>query len=147
MKTAFFRLVTGIAAVYHILLAAAGLLCPAGPLEKLIAVAFGVAVKTDAVMVVVLKFVSAYMLVFGVLLLLLARDPGRYRALAAPALILFGVRFVNRLVFFGTLTAAGMTVSRNVIGTGLILFFFAAILLSLPKAGDPGHAHVSSADA
>ncbi len=136
MKNSIFRIVAGSAAAYHILLAAAGLLCPADTIEKVVAVAFGVALEVGPQLGLIIKFVSAYLLAFGVMLLLLSLNPVKYRALALPALVLFGLRFVNRLVLFSALTSAGMTVSRNVTGTGFILFYFVAILVWFRKKDD-----------
>lgn len=136
MKEKSFRIVTCIAAAYHILLAATGLLCPVSTVEKVIAIAFGLGVEVGPLLGLVVKFTSVYMLAFGVMLLLLSSNPSKYRVFAMPALLLFGLRFVNRLVFFSTLSTAGITVSRNITGTGLLLFFFAAMLVSLPKKDD-----------
>ena len=136
MKEKLFRLVTGIAGVYHVLLAVAGFLLPEDAVENVIQMVFGVTLAIDPVLGLIVKFTSVYMLAFGVMLLLLATNPAKYRAFALPALILFGLRFLNRLIFFGTMTSAGMTASRNIVGTGLILFFFVAILVLLPKKDD-----------
>ena len=133
MNNRIFSIVTGIAGAYHILLAVAGFLLPRTLVEKVISTAFGVVLEVDPQLSLIVKFVSVYMLAFGVMLLILASNPVKYRVFAIPALVLFGLRFVNRLLFFNALTALGMPVSRNVVGTVLILLFFVAILVFLPK--------------
>lgn len=133
MKLNIFRSVAGIAAAYHVFLGAAGILCPAETIEQVIASAFGVTLEVGPPLDLVIKFASVYVLAFGVMLLLLASNPTKYRALAIPALLLFGLRFVNRVLFFSAVGDAGVTNSRNLIGVGLILFFFVAILVTLPK--------------
>tara|TARA_B100000809_G_scaffold259040_1_gene303287 strand:+ start:152 stop:604 length:453 start_codon:yes stop_codon:yes gene_type:complete len=145
MKNRIFRVVTGVAGVYHILLAAAGFLCPADTVAKLVGMAFGIDLDLDAdpQLALIVKFVSVYMLAFGVMLLVLSSNPIQYRAFAIPALVLFGLRLVTRILFFSMLTSAGMSVSRNVIGTGLIFIFFAAILFSLPTKQHEGQEHAS----
>ena len=140
-----FSLVTGVAGVYHILLALAGALCPASTIQEVVSFAFGVTLDVGPQLALVAKFVSAYMLAFGVMLLLLALDPKKYRGFAIPALALFGVRFLNRVLFFGTLGEAGMGTGRNLTGTAIILFFFVAILVLLPKKQeDSGHDNASA---
>ncbi len=100
MKTRMFRIVTGIAAAYHIFLAAVCLLCPVDTVVKLVDIAFGVALQANPQFALISKFTSVYMLVFGVMLLVLSSEPTRYRALAIPALVLFWLRFANRIIFF-----------------------------------------------
>ena len=136
MKEKFFKTVTGIAAAYHILLGVAGFLCPAATVERVIAFAFGLAVEVDPLLSLIVKFSSVYMLAFGIMLLLVSLNPIKYRIFVIPAAVLFGFRLFNRIIFFSTLTDAGMTASRNVVGTGLILFFFVAMLASLPRKED-----------
>ena len=133
MSNKIFSVFTGIAGAYHILLAAAGFMLPSDMVARVINIAFGVPLDVDPELLLAVRFSSVYMLAFGVMLLILALNPVRYRALAFPALILFGLRFVNRLLYFNTMTASGMPVSRNVIGIILISLFFAGILVFLPK--------------
>lgn len=133
MRRRIFSIVTGIAGAYHILLAAAGFMLPPDTVAKVIDVAFGVPLDINAELTLAVRFSSVYMLAFGVMLLILALNPVRYRVFAIPALILFGLRFINRLLYFNDITSSGMPVSRNVTGTVLIFLFFAGILLFLPR--------------
>ncbi len=144
MKNRIFTIATGIAGAYHLLIAAAGFLCPVDTVVKVVDVAFGVVLEVGPQLALILKFVSVYMLAFGVMLLVLSSNPIKYRAFAMPALVLFGLRLINRILFFSMLTSAGMSVSRNVIGTGLIFIFFTAILFSLPKKKYEGQEHANT---
>lgn len=134
MKNTIFKATTGIAGLYHVLLAAIGLLFPIEITAKAFTVALGISVSITPELTFIAKFVSVYMLAFGIMLLIVAYNPIKYRAFAWPALALFGARFLNRVIFFGLLsTTFGMTASRNLIGSALILFFFVAIWLTMPK--------------
>ncbi len=133
MKNTLFKAFTGIAGIYHVLLGVIGSLFPIEATAKAFNVALGIGVSITPELTFIAKFVSVYMLAFGIMLLILAYDPIKYRAFAWPALTLFGARFLNRVIFFSLLSSTfGMTVSRNLIGSGLILLFFAAIWLTMP---------------
>ncbi|MFK5923702.1 MAG: hypothetical protein QM496_16105 [Verrucomicrobiota bacterium] len=133
MRIRLFKVATVIAGGYHTLLGLAGLLFPLDVIVKVVAMVFGIVLEVGSQLSLILKFTSVYLLVFGVMLLVLSSNPVRYRGLAIPALILFGTRFVNRLVLFAALTAAGMPVIRNVVGTAQILILFLVIAFCLPK--------------
>jgi hypothetical protein len=134
MKNSMFKLVTGIAGLYHVLLAAIGLLFPVEITAKAFNVALGVNIAVTPQLGFIGKFIAVYMLAFGIMLLMIARNPIKYRALAYAAVALFGIRFLNRVLFFSLLTSTlGMTATRNLIGSALIFFFFIAILLTIPK--------------
>ena len=134
MKATLFRIVTGTAAAYHIVLAVAGVFSPPEIAAQIIRSAFGVELEVTPLIASVVRFAAVYMLAFGGMLLLLAWKPCEYRLLRIPVLGLFALRFVNRLIFFGTFTSLGLSFSRNVVGMGLILLFFVAILTLQPKS-------------
>jgi len=146
MKNRIFKIVTLVAGAYHVILAVAGLLCPADMAVKVVTMAFGITLELGPQIALILKFASVYMLVFGIMLLILAYNPIKYRAIAIPALVLFGIRLINRIILFSTLTAAGMSVTRNIIGTAHIFFFFLAILLCLPWKQTADQEHEKTED-
>lgn len=134
MKNNIFKIVTGIAGVYHILLGAIGLLFPIEITSKAFGVALGVNIAATPQLGFIGKFIAVYMVAFGIMLLILAFNAVKYRVLAYPALAVFGIRFLNRVFFFSLLsTTFGMTWQRNFIGSALILLFFVAIFLTMPK--------------
>jgi len=134
MKNNVFKLVTGIAGAYHVLLAAIALLFPIEVTSKVFTLALGVNIAPNPQLEFIGKYVGVYLLAFGLMLLILAYNPVKYRSFAYPALALFGIRFLNRIFFFSALSSTfGMTVSRNLIGSALIFLFFIGILLTLPK--------------
>lgn len=137
MKNKIFKIVTGIAGVYHVLLAAIALLLPSEITSKAFSFALGVNITVTPQLEFIGKFVGVYMLAFGIILLILAFNPAKYRALTYAGLTVFGIRFLNRIFFFSMLsTTFGMTASRNLIGSGLILLFFIGMLLTMPKKQD-----------
>ena len=135
MKLNILKATTGIAGAYHLVLALVGLCAPTDMLIRTVDMAFGVTLAISPQLGLILKFTSVYMLAFAAMLLLVSFNPVRYRVFVFPALILFGLRFVNRVLFFGTLTSVGMSLPRNLLGTGVIFLFFVTMLLCLPKRG------------
>ncbi len=146
MKTKIYKITTGIAGGYHVLIAAAGLLLPPHLMAKVAEMAFGITFEMDPQLSVLAKFTSVYMLAFGVALIFLSRNPIKYRAFTWPALILFAIRFVTRVFFFSTLATAGMPASRNISGAVLILGFFLALLITMPKSDSEEGSDESAAD-
>ena len=141
MKLNIFKAATGIAGVYHIALALVGLFLSAEVTAKVSELAMGVVLTSDAQTLLVARFAAAYMLAFGIMLLLLAADPRKYRMLAVPAAVLFGVRFLNRILLFNVVSSTfGMSWTRNFVGTAIIFVFFAAIFLTMPKRAEAAEA-------
>lgn len=123
MKATWFRITAGLAAVYHLVLGAALLVMPAGALGGITRVFLGTELEIDARMGMVGKFSSAYLLAFGVMLALLCLKPQQLRALVIPALVLFGIRLANKLVFM-TAIEESFDISR-----GRSLFAIASLAL------------------
>ena len=135
MKRNIFKAATAVAGVYHIILAVIGLLFSAEMTTKASQIALGVVLKVDPQMMFVAKFAAAYMLAFGIMLLVLAYNPVKYSLLAVPAAVLFGVRFLNRIFLFNAVSSTlGMSWTRNFIGSAVIFLFFALIYFTRPTA-------------
>jgi hypothetical protein len=135
MKTTLFKAFTGIAGLYHILLGLCGLLLPIETFASVSELILGLRPEVDPQFQLAAKFASTYILAFGILLLVLFKDPIRYRILAIPVLTLFGVRLINKLVFFGTIGEYfDVPVARNAFAVACVALFFFGILLTLPKA-------------
>ena len=134
MSALLFRIITGIAAVYHLLLGLAGLLLPIETFARFSSVFLGVSPSIDAQFHLITKFSAAYILAFGIMLLLLALNPVKNRVLVIPVLALFGVRLLNKIVFFDTIGSSfDVEPVRNIISVVTVLFFFTAILLTRPR--------------
>ena len=137
MKTILFRLTAGIAGVYHLLLGAAFLVLPAEKLSGTAKGFLGVGIEFDAKLAMVGKFASAYILAFGVMLMLLCWKPVKLRALVIPVLLLFGVRLVNKLVFLTSIEGTfGVDRGRSLFAIASLALIFAVMAWARP-ASDP----------
>ncbi len=136
MKNSIFKISTGLVGVYHVILGAIALLLPVEITAQAFQTILGISLNIDAQLLFIGKFVGVYMLVFGIMLILVASNPVKYRVFAWPAIVLFGIRLINRIFFFTALTTTlGMSPSRNIIGTIFILIFFVVMWVSMPKKG------------
>ena len=134
-KAIIFQIAAGIVGAYHVLLAMLALLGPGDLLGDVARLALGVELDPDGQVILAARFAGAYLLAFGVMMLLLAGRPTQYRAMVIPALILFGVRVLVRLVSFNLLSdVAGMSATRNMVGIALLLTFFIVLLVTRPRA-------------
>ena len=137
VKTILFRLTAGIAGVYHLLLGAAFLVLPAEKLSGTAKGFLGVGIEFDAKLAMVGKFASAYILAFGVMLMLLCWKPVKLRALVIPVLLLFGVRLVNKLVFLTSIEGTfGVDRGRSLFAIASLALIFAVMAWARP-ASDP----------
>lgn len=80
------------------------------------------------------KFIAAYGIAFGVMMLLLALQPERYRNIVWAAVALVVVRVFERIFFYDLLNEAfGITMSSNIITITIISIFAGALVLFMPK--------------
>lgn len=134
MKTAFFKSLSGLIGIYHVILGVIGLILPIETVVKAFGVTLGVTLEINNQLTYIAKFTSAYIFVFGLAALILASNPIKYRSFAGPIAALFGIRFISRIVFFTALTSTfGMSAMRNIIGSALILFCCLGIWLARPS--------------
>ncbi len=140
MKGLIFRLTTGIAAVYHVILGIAMLVLPAEGLAAVKPLFLGFVVEVDPQLAMAGKFAGSYVLAFGVTLALLCARPQRMRALVVPALVLFGIRLANKLVFMSAIEEAfGVTRGRGLFAVATLAVIFGLIAWSRPeKPETPG---------
>lgn len=137
MKKRLFRITTGIAAVYHLFLGIAMLVLPAGAMGGITRVFLGTEVEVDPSLSMIGKFAAAYILAFGVMLGLLWLKPERLRALVIPALVLFGIRLANKLVFMAEIEAIfGVTRGRSIFALVVLAVIFGIMAWTRPM-GDP----------
>ena len=135
MKQRFFRVTTGIAAAYHLVLGMALLLLPVGAMDPVTRIFLGTELEFGPQMSMIGKFVSAYILAFGVMLSLLCWNPARLRALVIPVLVLFGIRLVNKLVFLTTIEETfGVTRGRSMFAVASLAVIFAVMAWTRPTA-------------
>ena len=138
MKSTIFRVTTGVAGAYHLILGLALCLLPAGSLNGAARLFLGVGLDIDPQLAMAARFSSAYILVFGIMLILLCREPRRLRVLVVPALVLFGIRLINKLVWMGTLEESlGVSRGRGMLGIGMLAAIFGLILFTMPRGREP----------
>ena len=137
MKTRLFRVTTALAAVYHFLLGMALLVLPAGAVGQVTRMFLGIELEFDAQLSLIGKFASSYILAFGIMLGLLCWSPVRLRALVVPALVLFGLRLVNKLVFLTTIEEAfGVARGRSLFALCSLAVIFGVMAWARPAGGD-----------
>lgn len=120
MKTKVFQAVAGLAGVYHALLAAVGTFASTDTIQSIIRSTYGVNLTITDQMYYVVKFTSAYFTAFAVAMLLLAWKPVQYSNLVWVAVGLFGMRLLDRLLFYNGLKETfqfGLTQELFTIGT------------------------------
>lgn len=139
VKPRILKITTGIAAVYHLLLGSALLLLPAENLSGITRFFLGTELDFDPTLTLIGKFVSAYLLAFGVMLTLLWVNPVRHRALVIPALVLFGIRLAGKLVFWATIEETfGISRNRSLFAFASLAVIFGLMVWAKPKGENSG---------
>ena len=134
MKSKVFKIVTWIGSIYHILLGLIGTFASSDTIYSIVNSVYGVNPTQGAEFIVFAKFISVYMIAFGIMLGILAYNPTRYKILVWPAVILFGIRIVERTVFFGLIAEAFQITTPQNMKTVVTITIMALLLLLLrPK--------------
>jgi len=133
------KILAGFMGVYHILMGVLGI--ASGSLAAWGAHAlWHASVTVDPQFTYLAKFLGAYVVAFGIMMLLIAKDPVRYGALVYPAVAVAIIRIGERLVFAGELKAAfGIGMDRT-IGTIIVVggLNLALLLLKPRESGAAG---------
>jgi hypothetical protein len=114
------KVLAGFMGIYHILMGVFGI--ASGSLAAWAARALWHAnVNVDLQFTYLAKFLGAYVIGFGVMMLLIAKDPVRYGALVYPAVVVAVLRIAERLIFASELKSAfGIGMDRT-IGTIIVV--------------------------
>ena len=132
IKERIFKIVTGIVGVYNVALGGLVLILPVEKVVSVVEAMKGYSLEVTSQLPLILKFTSAYLLAFGIMMLLLSRNAQKYRVFALPALVLFGTSFLNNIWLFDEI-APHRSGSITGVTLTLILFFFLSILFTMPK--------------
>jgi len=131
------RLLAGFMGVYHILMGILGIVSGA-------TAAWGAHVLWHANVVVdpqfsyLAKFLGAYVVAFGVMMLFIAKDPIRYGALVYAAIVVAVLRIAERLIFAGELKSAfGIGMDRTIITVVVVVALNLGLLLLKPRESYP----------
>ncbi|MBP9749175.1 MAG: hypothetical protein KBD21_00320 [Candidatus Pacebacteria bacterium] len=133
MKNNIFKLLAGVVGIYHVILGVSALVLPTDVMTKVVSTILGVVPVADEQFLLIAKYTGAYVFIFGILALLLASNPHKHRSLIYPILFLFGIRMIDRVLFFGSIAAISTSTAQIWFGTISIAFFFFGLLLTIPK--------------
>ena len=130
-------LLAGFMGIYHILMGILGIVSGS-------TAAWGAHVLWHANVVVdpqfsyLAKFLGAYVVAFGVMMLFIAKDPVRYGSLVYVAVVVAVLRITERLVFAGELKAAfGIGMERTIITIIIVGALNLGLLLLKPRESHP----------
>lgn len=114
------RLLAGFMGIYHVLMGLFGIV--SGQMAARVGqVLWGAHVTVDAQFSYLAKFLAAYVIAFGIMLLFVAKDPVRYGQLVYVAALLGAIRIAERLIFAGDLQAAFSIGMSRTIGTVVVV--------------------------
>jgi len=114
------RFLAGFMGIYHIVMGCLGIVS-GGAAAWGAHVLWHANVSIDPQFTYLAKFLGAYVIAFGVMLLFIAKDPVRYGALVYPAVLVAVLRIAERLIFAGELKSAFGIGMQRTIGTIIIV--------------------------
>ena len=127
------KLLAGFMGIYHILMGILGIVSAS-------TAAWGAHVLWHANVVVdpqfsyLAKFLGAYVVAFGVMMLFIAKDPVRYRSLVYVAIVVAVLRIAERLIFAGELKSTfGIGMDRTIITIIVVGALNLGLLLLKPR--------------
>jgi hypothetical protein len=127
------RLLAGFMGIYHILMGVLGIV--SGSTAAWGAhVLWHANVTVDPQFSYLAKFLGAYVVAFGVMMLFITKDPVRYGGLVYPAVVVAVLRIAERLIFAGELKAAfGIGMDRTIVTIVIVGILNLGLLLLKPR--------------
>ena len=132
------KLLAGFMGIYHILMGILGIISGS-------TAAWGAHVLWHANVVVdpqfsyLAKFLGAYVVAFGVMMLFIAKDPVRYGSLVYAALVVAALRIAERIIFAAELKSAfGIGMERTIVTIIIVGALNLGLLLFKPRES---HSH------
>lgn len=114
------RVLAGFMGIYHILMGILGVV--SGSTAAWGAhVLWHANVTVDPQFSYLAKFLGAYVIAFGIMLLFITKDPVRYAGLVYPAVVVALLRIAERLIFASELKAAFGIGMRRTVGTIIVV--------------------------
>ncbi len=133
MKIRTFKLFASVVGIYHIILGIAALVFPVATMGSTVKLFLGFSPTMTDQFVLVSKFTGVYVLAFGLMVSLIARDPEKYSVFITPVLVLFAIRLANKLIFFNQIgVELGVSTARNILAVVFVAVFFFGMLLTAP---------------
>jgi hypothetical protein len=127
------RALAGFMGVYHIFMGLAGIV--SGQTAATGArILWNATVTVDPQFTYLAKFLGAYVIAFGVMMLAIAKDPVRYGPLVYVAALLGAIRIVERLVFASDLQQAfGIGLDRTIATAIIVAALNVGLILLKPR--------------
>jgi hypothetical protein len=125
--------------VYHLLMGLFGII--SGEMAARVGqILWGAHVTVDAQFSYLAKFLAAYVIAFGLMMLFIAKDPVRYGALVWVAALLGALRIFERLVFAGELQSAfSIGMNRTILTVIVVAALNLGLIVLRPKEAAPAH--------
>lgn len=133
MKPRLFQVVASVVGIYHVVLGLAALVLPAGQMSSTVELILGFSPSITDQFVLIAKFTGVYVLAFGLVVLLVARDAEKYKLFITPVLLLFAIRLLNKVILFDDIGAQlDVPPARNVLAVAFVAIFFFGMLFTAP---------------
>ncbi len=130
-----FVILAWIVSIYHLILGLIGIFAPDSVIVSVAQSVFGVTASGSAEFFVLAKFISAYMILMGIMMAFVAKKPYQFGVLAWAAVCFFAIRVFNRLAFFGLLNEAfGTTMARNMLTVIPITILAIGLAIFMPRS-------------
>lgn len=127
------RVLAGFMGVYHLLMGLMGI-WSGGTAARAAHVLWNAQVTVDPQFSYLAKFLGAYVIAFGAMLLAIAKDPVRYGPLVYVAALLGAIRIAERLVFANELKEAfGIGLDRTIVTAVIVLALNAGLIILKPR--------------
>jgi hypothetical protein len=128
-----FRALAGFMGVYHLLIGILGIV--SGEMAARVGAAvYGAHVEVSPLFSYMAKYLAAYVIAFGAMMLFLAGDPVKYRKLVYVAVLLAVLRILSRLIFASELQAAfGIGMNRSLMTIAAVAVLNIGLILLMPK--------------
>src|SRR5277367_1462035 len=128
-----FKALAAFMGVYHLLIGILGLV--SGEMAARVGAAiYSAHVDVTPAFSYMAKYLAAYVIAFGVMMLFLASNPVKYRVLVYVAVILAVIRICSRLIFADELQSAfGITMQRSLITIAAVAILNLGLFLLMPK--------------
>jgi hypothetical protein len=128
-----FKALAGFMGIYHLLIGILGLV--SGEMAARVGAAvYGAHVEVSPLFSYMAKYLAAYVIAFGVMMLFMASDPVKYRRLVYVAVILAVVRILSRLIFASELQAAfGIGMNRSLMTIAAVAILNLGLIVLMPK--------------
>lgn len=128
-----FRALAGFMGVYHLLIGFLGLV--SGEMAARVGAAvYGAHVEVSPLFSYMAKYLAAYVIAFGLMMIFVASDPVKYRKLVSVAIVLAVVRILSRLIFASELQAAfGIGMNRSLMTIVVVAILNLGLIALMPK--------------